>query len=46
MGIKEFLDGNYGQGASDLVRRLPAAQLWFLKDETNSMARAFAGGRY
>jgi hypothetical protein len=46
MGVKEFLDGNYGQGASDLVRRLPAAQLWFLKDETNSMARAFAGGRY
>jgi len=45
-GIKELLDGNYGQGANELVRRLPTAQLWFLKDEINGMGRAFAGGRY
>tara|TARA_R110000868_G_scaffold96479_3_gene265525 strand:+ start:6010 stop:10653 length:4644 start_codon:yes stop_codon:yes gene_type:complete len=45
-GVKELLDGNYGQGANELVRRLPTAQLWFLKDEINGMGRAFAGGRY
>ena len=45
-GIKELLDGNYGQGANELIRRLPTAQLWFLKDEINGMGRAFAGGRY
>ena len=45
-GIKELFDGNYGQGANELVRRLPTAQLWFLKDEINGMGRAFAGGRY
>jgi len=31
---------------NELVRRLPASQLWFLKDEINGMGRAFAGGRY
>jgi len=45
-GMKELLDGNYGQGANELVRRLPMAQLWFIKDEVNGMGRAFAGGRY
>ncbi len=45
-GVKELLDGNYGQGANELVRRLPASQLWFIKDEINGMGRAFAGGRY
>lgn len=45
-GVLKFLDGDYGEGSADLLRRLPFAQLHFLKDTTNETARAFAGGRY
>jgi hypothetical protein len=44
--LGKFIEGDYSQGTSDLIRRLGPTQLWFLKDETNSIARAFAGGRY
>mgnify|MGYP003678246570 FL=1 len=45
-GVAKFLGGDYGEGSADLLRRLPFAQLHFLKDTTNETARAFAGGRY
>jgi len=45
-GVGTFLSGDYGEGAGQIIRRLPFAQLHFLKDTTNETARAFAGGRY
>lgn len=45
-GVAKFMQGDYGEGAADLLRRMPFAQLHFLKDTTNETARAFAGGRY
>lgn len=45
-GVAKFLDGDFGEGSADLLRRMPFAQLHFLKDTTNETARAFAGGRY
>lgn len=45
-GLVKFLSGDFGEGSAELIRRLPFAQLHFLKDTTNETARAFAGGRY
>lgn len=45
-GLTKFMLGDFGEGASDLIRLAPFAQLHFLKDQTNETARAFAGGRY
>ena len=45
-GVAKFMQGDYGEGSAELLRRLPGAQLFFLKDTTHEMARTFAGGRY
>ncbi len=45
-GVAKFIQGDYGEGAAEILRKLPGAQLFFLKDTTNETARAFAGGRY
>jgi len=45
-GVAKFIEGDYGEGTGELLRRLPYAQLFFLKDITNETARAFIGGRY
>ena len=45
-GVIDLFNGDYGEGTAELLRRLPGAQLHFLKDTTNETARAFAGGRY
>ena len=45
-GVIDLFQGNYGEGSAEILRRLPGAQLHFLKDTTNETARAFAGGRY
>lgn len=45
-GVGKFIEGDYGEGTGELLRRLPGAQLFFLKDLTNETARAFIGGRY
>ena len=45
-GVATFMQGDYGEGAGEILRKLPGAQLFFLKDTTNEAARAFAGGRY
>ena len=45
-GVAKFIQGDYGEGSAEILRRLPGAQLFFLKDTTNEMARTFAGGRY
>ena len=43
-GAGEFVLGNAGEGAKDFIRNLPYARLWFLKEYTNDMTRAIAGG--
>jgi hypothetical protein len=41
-GIVDFAQGNYGEGAKQIVRNLPAARLWFLRDEVNQITNAWA----
>jgi len=36
--------GDTGEGAKDFIRNLPFMRLWFLKEITNDMTRALAGG--
>ena len=40
----EFTMGDTGEGAKDFIRNLPFMRLWFLKEITNDMTRALAGG--
>ena len=40
----KFAMGETGEGAKEFIRNLPFARLWFLKELTNDMTRAIAGG--
>ena len=40
----EFAMGDTGEGAKDFIMNLPFMRLWFLKEITNDMTRALAGG--
>ncbi len=37
-----FASGNYGEGGKDIVRNLPFARMWFLKDDINQITNAWA----
>lgn len=41
-GIYQFATGEYGEGARTVVRNLPFARMWFLKDDINQITRAWA----
>lgn len=41
-GVYQFASGEYGEGAMRVARRLPFANLWFLKDDVNQITRAWA----
>jgi hypothetical protein len=41
-GIANFATGNYGEGAKQVVRNLPGARLWFLRDDINQITNAWA----
>jgi len=41
-GIVNFASGNYGEGAKDIVRNMPFARMWFLKDDVNQITNAWA----
>jgi hypothetical protein len=40
--MADFLQGNYGEGAKDIVRGLPSARLWMFKDDINQITNAWA----
>jgi hypothetical protein len=42
IGLYDFLNGNYGEGAKDIARNLPFARMWFWKDEVSQLTRAWA----
>lgn len=39
---RQFINGEYGEGAKNFVRELPYARLWFLRDTMNEMTRGWA----
>lgn len=39
-GIYKVTTGEYGQGASDILRMMPMANMWFLKGEVSELAQA------
>ena len=40
--MKEFfIDGDYSEGAKNFVRSLPAARMWFWKDQMNELTNSF-----
>ena len=41
-GVVNFASGNYGEGGKDIVRNLPFARMWFLKDDVNQITNAWA----
>lgn len=41
-GIVNFASGNYGEGAKDVIRNMPFARMWFLKDDVNQITNAWA----
>lgn len=41
-GIAKFATGDYGEGAKQVVRNLPGARLWFLRDDVNQITNAWA----
>jgi hypothetical protein len=41
-GIALFASGEYGEGAKQVVRNLPGARLWFLRDDVNQITNAWA----
>lgn len=46
-GMYEFVTGNYGEGSKNIIRNLPYARLWFLKDYMNEGTRYLSQmGRY
>ena len=46
-GMYEFVTGNYGEGSKNIIRNLPFARLWFLKDYMNEGTRYLSQmGRY
>ena len=41
-GMYQFANGEYGEGGNQVVRNLPFARMWFLKDDINQITRAWA----
>jgi len=41
-GVGQFINGEYGDGAKNVVRNLPFMRLWFLKDQMNEITRGWA----
>lgn len=41
-GAYAFAEGDYGGGGKTIVRNLPFARLWFLKEDVNQITRAWA----
>lgn len=41
-GVVNFASGNYGEGGKDIVRNMPFARMWFLKDDVNQITNAWA----
>jgi hypothetical protein len=39
-GIFKVTTGDYGEGASDILRMMPMANMWFLKSEVSELAQA------
>jgi hypothetical protein len=39
-GIFKVTTGDYGEGASDILRMMPMANMWFLKGEVSELAQA------
>ena len=39
-GLFKVANGNYGEGASDILRMMPMANMWFLKSEVSELAQA------
>ena len=46
-GLREFTEGNFGAGGKSIIRDLPFARLWFLKDfinsNTNELGKSYNG---
>ena len=42
-GVSDFINGNYGSGSKNIIRNLPTARLWFLKDFINESTRDLEG---
>ena len=46
-GVGDFVQGNYGEGSKNIIRNLPLARLWFLKEFMNETTRDLANmGRF
>ena len=41
-GVKEFTQGNYGEGSKKIIRTLPTARLWLWRDFMNEATNALA----
>ena len=41
-GVVNFASGNYAEGGKDIVRNLPFARMWFIKDDVNQITNAWA----
>lgn len=41
-GGVQFANGEYGEGAKNVVRNLPFARMWFWKDDMNAITRMWA----
>lgn len=39
-GLFKVANGNYGEGASDILRMMPMASMWFIKSEISELAQA------
>jgi hypothetical protein len=45
-GVKELIEGNYGEGAKQIMRSMPLARLWIWKDFMNEASNSFTARRY
>ena len=41
-GVKEFTEGNYGEGSKKIIRALPTARLWIWRDFMNEATNALS----
>jgi len=44
--VGEFVQGNFGEGAYQMMGQMPAANMWLWKDDLNQMGRALRTSRY
>jgi len=45
-GVNELIEGNYGEGAKQIMRSMPLARLWIWKDFMNEASNSFTARRY